>query len=114
MKDVIVATLLISGGVLSLIAGIAMVRFPDVVARLHAALKPQVLGLLLIMLALAIELGAPLDAGTTILVIALFQVITVPVAAHFVGRTAYRTGRVNNDLVIVDELAIRKEQGKEH
>ncbi|QVQ53538.1 monovalent cation/H(+) antiporter subunit G [Spiractinospora alimapuensis] len=114
MKDVIISVLLIAGASLSLIAGIAMVRFPDVLARLHAALKPQVLGLILIMAALAIELGAPLDAGTTILMIVLFQVITVPVAAHFVSRTAYRTGRVKRDLVIVDELAVRKEQGKEH
>jgi multicomponent Na+:H+ antiporter subunit G len=36
---------------------------------------------------------------------AVLQLLTAPVAAHMVGRTAYRTRQVDEDSLIVDELA---------
>ena len=35
---------------MSLLAGIAVLRFPDTMSRIHAATKPQVLGIILLML----------------------------------------------------------------
>ncbi len=35
----------------------------------------------------------------------MLQLLTAPVAAHMVGRTAYRTRQVDEDSLIVDELA---------
>jgi multicomponent Na+:H+ antiporter subunit G len=48
--DVLAAALTLAGAALALVAGVGMVRFPDVFARMHAATKPATLGLLLIVL----------------------------------------------------------------
>lgn len=73
---------------------------------MHAATKPQVLGVLLILLALAVSLRNGADLATLVL-IGGFQLATAPLAAQMIGRAAYRTGRVRADLLVADELADR-------
>ena len=97
---------LLAGALLSLAAGIGVLRFPDVLDRMHAATKPQVLGVLLLLLGLALRLRTPADLGMIALV-GIFQLATAPVAAQMVGRAAYRSGRVNRALLETDELADR-------
>ena len=46
--DVAGAVLLLLGAFLCLAAAVGLVRFPDVLSRMHAATKPQTLGLLLV------------------------------------------------------------------
>ena len=41
--------------VLSVAAGIGLLRFPDALSRLHAATKPQIFGLLLVIAAIALD-----------------------------------------------------------
>ncbi|MGE4428606.1 MAG: monovalent cation/H(+) antiporter subunit G [Solirubrobacteraceae bacterium] len=106
VADVLAAICLLSGSALSLTAAIGIVRFPDLLTRLHAASKPQALGLLLVLLGLGLRLRTGIDA-TSLLLVAVFQLLTVPVAAHMVGRAAYRTRQVQRDLLIVDELTER-------
>ncbi len=85
-----VGDVLILGGALwSLIAGIGLLRLPDVLTRMHAATKPQVLGLLMIVLGVALRLRDANDI-TTLILVGLFQTWTVPVAAHMVARAARR------------------------
>ena len=43
--EIAVGLLILLSAFLSMAAGIGIVRFPDVLTRLHAATKPQVLGL---------------------------------------------------------------------
>ncbi|MFC7535595.1 monovalent cation/H(+) antiporter subunit G [Actinoplanes sp. GCM10030250] len=104
VADVLAGTCLISGALLSLAAGVGLLRFPDLLARMHAATKPQVLGLLLILAGTALRLQNTVDI-TTLVLIGLFQLATAPVAAHMVGRAVYRSGQVRTDLLVVDELA---------
>ncbi|MCH6164008.1 monovalent cation/H(+) antiporter subunit G [Streptomyces marispadix] len=94
---------MIAGAVLCLLAGIGLVRLPDVLTRMHAATKPQALGLLLVLIGAGLRLRSAADLGTLILV-GIFQLLTVPVAAHMVGRAAYRTGRTDREHLVVDEL----------
>ncbi|MGX7670822.1 monovalent cation/H(+) antiporter subunit G [Plantactinospora sp. DSM 117369] len=108
--DVLVGVFLVAGGLLSLVAGIGLVRFPDVLSRMHAATKPQVLGVLLILLALAVSLRNGADLATLAL-IGGFQLTTAPLAAQMIGRAAYRTGRVHRESLDVDELADRDDAG---
>src|SRR6185436_2129334 len=54
--DVLAVLLLLAGAFLCLTAGLGLVRFPDVMTRMHAGTKPQVLGVLLIMIGAAIRL----------------------------------------------------------
>ncbi|WP_026875924.1 monovalent cation/H(+) antiporter subunit G [Jiangella gansuensis] len=103
VADVISAACLIAGSSLSLIAAIGLVRFPDLLARMHAGTKPQVLGLLLILVGVGLRLRDWTDLGM-LLAVALFQLLTAPVAAHMIGRAAYRHGTVREDTLIVDEL----------
>lgn len=106
VADWLGAALLLAGALLSLAAGIGVLRLPDVLDRMHAATKPQVLGVLLLLLGVALRLRTPSDLGMIALV-AVFQLATAPVAAQMIGRAAYRSGRVDRDLLDVDELAGR-------
>ncbi|MER6592626.1 monovalent cation/H(+) antiporter subunit G [Micromonospora purpureochromogenes] len=104
VADWLGAIALVAGALLSLAAGIGVLRFPDVLDRMHAATKPQVLGALLLLLGLALRLRSPADLGMIALV-AVFQLATAPVAAQMIGRAAYRSGRVDRTLLDRDELA---------
>lgn len=103
MIDVIAGALLISGSLLATIAAIGIVRFPDVLSRMHAATKPQTVGLLLILGGLALRLQDLTDI-TIIGLIAVFQLLTAPVSAHMVGRAAFRTGFARRDSLTVCEF----------
>ncbi|HEY6574331.1 MAG TPA: monovalent cation/H(+) antiporter subunit G [Mycobacterium sp.] len=102
--DVAAAALILSGSVLALTAAIGVVRFPDTLSRMHAATKPQVLGLLLVLAGAAIRLRGHADVGMLILA-ALFTVITAPVVANRVGQLAYREQSFRDDLLTRDEMA---------
>ncbi|NIJ11573.1 multicomponent Na+:H+ antiporter subunit G [Saccharomonospora amisosensis] len=100
--DIASAALLLAGGLFSMLGGIGVVRFPDVLTRLQAATKPQVFGLLLILLGTSLRLE-PADAVGLGLV-ALFQVLTAPVLAQLFGGVAYRTGAYEERVFVSDEL----------
>lgn len=101
--DVLGALLLLLGSVLSLVAAIGVLRFPDLLTRMHAATKPQVLGLMLVAAGLTLELRDARVAALLGLVV-LAQMVTAPVAAHMLGRASYRAGQVDRDLLVVDDL----------
>ncbi|KMO79309.1 Na+/H+ antiporter subunit G [Mycolicibacterium chubuense] len=101
--DVIAAVLILGGSALALTAAIGVVRFPDTLSRMHAATKPQVLGLLLVLLGAALRLRGHVDVGMLILT-GLFTVITAPVIANRVGQLAYREQNIRDDLMTTDEM----------
>jgi len=102
--DLAAAACLILGALLALIAAVGILRFPDVLTRMHSATKPQVLGLLLVLLGLGLRLRDARAIGMLALV-ALFQLVTSPIASHMVGRASFRAGQVRRDLLVVDELS---------
>ena len=101
--DVVAIGCLLAGAFLCLTAGVGLVRFPDVLSRMHAGTKPQVLGTLLVMVGGAIRLNG-LAAAWMLVLVALFQLLTAPVSAHMISRVAYRRRHVRRDLLLVDEL----------
>src|SRR5690606_27186569 len=114
IADALAGTCLISGALLSLAAGVGLLRFPDLLSRMHSATKPQVLGLLLILTGAALRLQNTIDI-TTLVLVGLFQLVTAPVSAHMIGRAVYRAGQVRRDLLVVDELADdTRDHGPEH
>jgi multicomponent Na+:H+ antiporter subunit G len=96
--------LMLLGGLLSLSAAVGMLRLPDVAARLQAATKPQTLGLMLVALGAAPFLDAWSAIGMLVLVVT-FQLVTAPVLAQLVARSAYRAGAWRRDRLLLDELA---------
>lgn len=81
--------LILLGALLTLPTAIGLLRLPDIFSRQHAAAKPQLLGLLLTLTGVLLCLQSWLDVGMLVLV-ALFQMLTVPVSAHMVTRAGYR------------------------
>lgn len=101
--DIVGAGLLLAGALFCLAAAVGIVRFPDVLTRLHAATKPQVFGLLLILTGVAFTLRTFHVVIWATLVIGL-QILTSPVAGHMLARTAYRTDQWDDEHATVDEL----------
>ncbi|MFC8526570.1 monovalent cation/H(+) antiporter subunit G [Nocardia sp. NPDC057227] len=97
------AVLILFGSTLALTAAIALVRFRDTLARMHAATKPQVVGLVLILLGAAIQVRGDVNAWMLVLMM-LFVLLTAPVIAHLIGRTAYREQRYRDGLLQINEL----------
>ena len=110
--DVAILVLILLGAVLCLSAAVGLLRFRDVPSRLHAATKPQVLGLILICLAIALSqrtVGGILIGLALVAPIVLMQFATAPLSAHIVGRQAYRNGTTDERSLVVDELAESKQ-----
>lgn len=108
IRDVITIALTMVSALMCCAAGIGLFRFPDVLSRLHAATKPQILGLM--SACAAVALNNP-RIGTIALMTAIiiFQGLTAPITAHMVARAAYRSNHLRRDLLIRDELADRVE-----
>lgn len=103
IADTAGAVLVLVGAATSLLGVIGMLRLRDVLSRSHAATKPQTLGLLLVLIGVGLRMDSGMDLATLALVV-FFQMMTGPVAAHLVARSAYRTGQVDHERLLFDEL----------
>lgn len=103
MTELITAFLLIAGGLFAAVAGIGLLRLPDVLIRMHASTKAGTLGAGLMLAAVAVHFAEPGLALRALATIA-FLLITAPVAAHMIGRAAYRAGVPLWRHTVVDEL----------
>ncbi len=80
------------GAVLTLLAAVGVVRFPDVLARMHALTKASTLGVVLVLVGAAVTLDHPNDV-TSLLLAAALQVLTMPVGANLLSRATWRAGQ---------------------
>ncbi|QNE16054.1 monovalent cation/H(+) antiporter subunit G [Pseudarthrobacter sp. NBSH8] len=101
--DTVSAVFLVVGALMSLAAAVGLLRFPDLLSRMHAATKPQVLGLFLLLAAIGLQMRT-WWVWPALLVAWIFQLLTVPVSAHMVGRAGYRTKHLHRELLSSDEL----------
>ena len=94
--------LLALGTFLMFLAGLGILRMPDVFTRMHASTKGASLGVACLMIAASLHFQ---DLGVTtkaILTIA-FVFLTAPVGAHVLGRAAYRRGVPLWENSVIDE-----------
>lgn len=106
--DLVALILILIGALLCLSAAVGLLRFRDVPTRLHAATKPQILGFMLILIAVALSLRAwPVTAMVGAIMVV--QLATAPLSAHMVGRQAYRNGTIDEASLIKDELKDAKD-----
>jgi len=96
--------LLLAGAALILLAAVGVVRFRDVLARMHSLSKASTLGLVLVLLGAGLALDRANDV-TFVLLAGLLQVITSPVGANLISRATYRAQGIDHRLDGVDELA---------
>lgn len=91
MAEWIMAALVLLGGFFCFAAGLGVLRFHDVLIRMHASTKAGTLGAGLILVGVAVFFG---DTATITRAVAaiLFLMLTAPVAAHMIGRAAFKSG----------------------
>ncbi|WP_129358938.1 MULTISPECIES: monovalent cation/H(+) antiporter subunit G [Micrococcaceae] len=107
--DILTGICLILGCLMSLGAALGIVRFPDVLSRLHPGAKPQVFGLFLLLA--GIGFAARSWALVPALVLAwTLQILAVPVSSHMVGRSGFRNRHFTASALTVNELADLVEQ----
>ncbi len=96
--------LIAGGALLTLVTAIGMVRLGSLFARMHASTKPQVLGLVVMVLGLSCVMQRPRVVATLALVV-IMQFFVAPISAHMLGRTVYRLGQIDRRVIVLDEYA---------
>ena len=117
--DVVALVFLLLASMLCLVAALGLLRFPDLLSRMHAITKPQVLGTLLALVGIGLAIRDVSAAGILIL-IGLFQLVTVPITSHMMSRAALRAGQIDlnhggRDVVVSDsdELVARDRRSRD-
>jgi multicomponent Na+:H+ antiporter subunit G len=90
-NEIFGALMMVVGVFFILLAGVGLLRMPDMFLRMSTATKASTLGLGLILLGTAVffwELGITSRAVAT----SIFVLLTAPVSAHMIGRAAYSDG----------------------
>ncbi|MGQ0573537.1 MAG: monovalent cation/H(+) antiporter subunit G [Pseudonocardia sp.] len=87
---VVAGLLLVLGSLLAMLAGLGVLRFPDTLSRLQAATKLQAAGVGIALLGSALVAGDAAEV-TTLVLVGLALVVTVPVLGQVVARAAYRS-----------------------
>ena len=103
IQNVISLLLFLIGSFLMFLAGLGLLRLPDVFLRMSAATKASTLGAGFILIGAALYFE---DLGTTSRAIAtvFFLLLTGPVAAHRIARAAYIDGVHLWDDTVRDDL----------
>lgn len=101
--DLLAAALVLVGGAFVLLAGVGVVRMPDLFTRMQAATKGATLGAGCLLSAVAVHFR-DLDVSARAVLVIAFVFLTAPVAAHLIARAAYAVGVPLWEGTIRDEL----------
>ncbi len=103
LREWLTVALLLLGSGLMLLAAVAIVRFPDLYARMQASTKASTLGIACLALAAAVHFGS-LAVSVRAGAIVIFVFLTAPVAAHVLGHAAHVIGVPLWDGTLFDDL----------
>lgn len=103
MTGLLAEILALAGGLVVLVAAVGLHRMPDVFCRIHAATKAPTLAVGLILAAVVLRFPRG-DILARAGAVQGFLFLTLPVAAHLVGRAAHRAGVATAGETRVDEL----------
>ncbi len=106
MQEVLYLVFMVTGAAFMCIAGLGILRMPDLFMRLSAATKASTLGVGFLLLAVAVKYPV-IEIISRSLAIIVFVVLTAPIAAHMIGRAAYLSGIPLWKNSIVDRLCDR-------
>lgn len=85
------------------LAGLGVLRMPDLYLRISVTTKAATLGIGLILFGAAIHFSET-SVTTRILAIILFLLLTAPVSAHLIGKASYFVGTPLWHKTVIDEL----------
>lgn len=102
--DVVATVLFVIGALFTFLAGVGVVRFDDASARLHAAAKAPILGLILTGIGVIVAMRT-WEATIVVTLVITLQIVASPVGSHLLARSIYHQLRPGLDGP--DELAAR-------
>lgn len=91
MTEILAGFLVLVGGGFAVIAAVGMIKFGDVLTRMHASTKAGTLASSLVLIAVALvyrDLGVAAKCVSTV----AFLLLTAPIAAHMIGRASLDAG----------------------
>jgi len=109
MSDILIYILTSFGAIFILLAGIGVLRMPDLYLRISVTTKAATLGIGLVLIAAGIYFNDS-SITTRVLAIILFMFLTAPVGAHLIGRSSYFTGIKLWKKSLMDDLEGKYEQ----
>ena len=109
MNNILITFCLLSGAFFMLVAAIGILKLPDLYQRLHASSKAATLGVAMLLLGAALHSGDIGVVSRCIMAIVFF-VLTAPVGAHLITRTAYRQNEPLAKGTLSDEWAEDREK----
>lgn len=89
--DVLSWILLVAGGIVSVVAGIGLLRFPDLFTRMHAASMLDTLGAMCVLGGLLLQAGFGV-VGFKLVLVFVFLAFTTSTAAHALAKSALASG----------------------
>lgn len=95
--------LLLIGSAFVLVAALGVIRLPDLYSRMHAASKAGAVGGGLILLAVAV-ISLDVSVAVRAIVGMIFLVLTTPLAAHLLARSAYIVQNRSTGANVVDDI----------
>lgn len=103
MTDILVITSISLGTLFVLLAGLGIVRMPDLYLRISVTTKAATLGIGLLLVGAALYFN---EIGVTsrVLAIIFFLFLTAPVGAHLIGKASYFIGIGLWKKSVMDEL----------
>ena len=103
-RDALTLVCVVIGAVFAFAAGLGILRFRDLLGRLHAQSKPQTAGLIFMLVGLALQ-HPQWPLVLSLVPVIVFQFLTTPAAAIVLARGGYRTKHADRDGLYLDELA---------
>ncbi len=103
IENTVCAVLVLIGSLFMGIAGIGLLRMPDLFMRMSCTTKASTLGMGFLMMAVAVRFPN-LEIVTRALAVTLFVFLTSPVAAHMIARAGYVSGVPLWNKTIADQL----------
>jgi multicomponent Na+:H+ antiporter subunit G len=91
MMTILMAVFFLAGCLFLLLAGLGSWKFPDLFMRMAAVSKASTLGLVLCAVGTALHFRDP-AASIKVVVLVVFLFLSAPIAAHLLGRVAFRNG----------------------
>ena len=103
MLGFIAILFLLIGAIFVFVAGVGMLRMPDLFMRMSTTTKAATLGVGLMLLGVSIFFG-DIATSSRAFVIFAFLLATAPVSAHMIGRAAYSNGAPLWEGTLIDDL----------
>lgn len=86
--EIVAGFFLVTGCFFILVAGVGVLKLPDVYCRAHAVGKAMTLGIIFVLIAMGLLIENL--SWIKVAVAIAFQLVTIPVASHLLSLAAYR------------------------